>query len=182
MWLVQALTPAGKVKRHEFWEEMQLTMEEDGFVERLISSDEATFCISGKENRHNVCMWGTEQPHVQTEHQCDSPEVQKWTFSVRCLTKKCMAHFSSWKQLWLETHFWTCWKTGCCPNWIPIMAITFYIWTEFPPIFTRTYECFSIVFFHSAGSDVLQMETTTFSLGHPAHRILQHAIYFFRVH
>jgi hypothetical protein len=30
---------------------------------------------------------------------------------------------------------WTCWKTGCYPNWIPIMTITFYNWTQFPPHF-----------------------------------------------
>ena len=35
----------------------------------------------------------------------------------------------------------------------------------------HSYECFSIVFFNSAGSDVLQKETTTFSLGHPFRRI-----------
>ena len=62
-------------------------------------------------------------------------------------------------------------KTGCYPNWTPIMAITFYNWTVFPPIFTGMYECFSIVFFNSAGSDVLQKETTTFSLGHSVRRI-----------
>ena len=39
------------------------------------------------------------------------------------------------------------------------------------PIFTEMYECFSVVFFNSAGSDVLQKETTTFSLGHPVRRI-----------
>jgi hypothetical protein len=33
------------------------------------------------------------------------------------------------------------------------------------------YEFFSIVLFNSAGSDVLQQETTTFSLGHPVHWI-----------
>jgi hypothetical protein len=44
-----------------------------------------------------------------------------------------------------------------------------------PAISTRMYERFSIVFFHSAGSDVLLMETT-FSLGHPARRTLHHAI------
>jgi hypothetical protein len=70
MRLVQVLTLAEKVKRREFCEEMQLKMEEDGFVERLIFSDEATFHISG-----NVCIWGTEQPHAQIEHQRDSPKV-----------------------------------------------------------------------------------------------------------
>jgi hypothetical protein len=39
MRLVQALTPADKVKRREFCEEMQLKLEEDGFVERLNFSD-----------------------------------------------------------------------------------------------------------------------------------------------
>ena len=39
------------------------------------------------------------------------------------------------------------------------------------PIFIGMYECFSIVFFKSAGSDVLQKETTTFSLGHPVRQI-----------
>ena len=39
------------------------------------------------------------------------------------------------------------------------------------PIFTGMYEYFSIVFINSAGSDVLQKETTTFSFGHPVHRI-----------
>jgi hypothetical protein len=82
---VQALTPADEVKkkRHEFWEEMQMKMGEDDFVERLIS-DEATFHISGKVNRHNVRIRGTQQPHAQTEHQ-------------RCPTRKYTANFSSLK-------------------------------------------------------------------------------------
>jgi hypothetical protein len=74
MQLVQALTPADKEKRCESCEEMQLKMGEGGFIERLIS-DEATFHISGKVNGHNVHIWGTEQPHAQTEHQRDSPKV-----------------------------------------------------------------------------------------------------------
>jgi hypothetical protein len=48
MRLVQALTPAGKVKRRDFCMEVQLKMEEDGFTERLIS-DEATFHVSGTD-------------------------------------------------------------------------------------------------------------------------------------
>ena len=48
-----------------------------------------------------------------------------------------------------------------------------------PPIFTGMYECFSVVFFNSAGSDVLQKETTTLPLGHPVCQILHHAISFF---
>jgi hypothetical protein len=36
-----------------------MKMEEDGFVERLIS-DETTFHIIGKVKRHNVHIWRTE--------------------------------------------------------------------------------------------------------------------------
>ena len=50
-------------------------MEENDFVDKLIFCDEATFHISGKVNVHNVHIWGTEQPHAQTEHQRDSPKV-----------------------------------------------------------------------------------------------------------
>jgi hypothetical protein len=35
-----------------------------------------------------------------------------------------------------------------------------------PPIFTGMYESYSIVFSNSAGSDVLQMETTTYTYYH----------------
>jgi hypothetical protein len=93
MRLVQALTPAQKVKRREFCEEMQLKLEEDGFVERLIFSDEATFYISGKVNRHNICVWRTKQPHAQIQHQREP------TISVRCPARKGTVHFSSLKQL-----------------------------------------------------------------------------------
>jgi hypothetical protein len=112
-----------------------------------------------------------------------STSVAWWTdtmyiSSVRCPVSKCTARFSSLTQLWLVIHFRTSWKTDCYPNWIPIMMITFYNWTELHPIFTRMYECFSIVFFHSTGLDVLQMETTTLSLGHPIRQIIHHVISF----
>jgi hypothetical protein len=65
MRLVQALTQAGEVKRREFCEEMQLKMEEDRFVESLISY-KATFHFSGKGSGHSVSIWGAEQPHAKT--------------------------------------------------------------------------------------------------------------------
>jgi hypothetical protein len=40
----------------------------------------------------------------------------------------------------LVNHFLTCWKTGCYPNWIPIITITFYNWMELPPF---SHECAS---------------------------------------
>lgn len=32
------------------------------FVSRMVLSEEAAFSLSGKFNRHNVRIWGTEQP------------------------------------------------------------------------------------------------------------------------
>jgi hypothetical protein len=63
------------VKRREFYEAMQLKIEEGGFVERLIFSDEATFHNRGTVIRYNVRIWGTEQPHAQIEHQRDSTKI-----------------------------------------------------------------------------------------------------------
>jgi hypothetical protein len=80
------------MKRREFCEEMQLKMEEDGFVERQIC-DEATFHISGKVNRHSVLIWGTEQPHAQIEHQSDSPEVSVFC-RVSCEKVHCPFFFT----------------------------------------------------------------------------------------
>jgi hypothetical protein len=42
---------------------------------RFLFSDEATFEVNGKVNRHNVRVWGTENPHVTFEHERDSPKV-----------------------------------------------------------------------------------------------------------
>jgi hypothetical protein len=50
-------------------------MEDETFAERLIFSDEATFHVSGKVNRHNIRIWGTEKPCSVIEHQRDSPKV-----------------------------------------------------------------------------------------------------------
>jgi hypothetical protein len=37
--------------------------------------DEAAFHISGKVNKHNVRIWGTENPHAFLQHERDSPKV-----------------------------------------------------------------------------------------------------------
>jgi hypothetical protein len=42
--------------------------------------------------------------------------LQKSSFPVRFAARKCTAHFPALNQLWLATHLWTCWKTGCYPN------------------------------------------------------------------
>jgi hypothetical protein len=50
-------------------------MEDGTFLPRLIFSDEATFNLSGKVNRHNVRIWGLQNPQEALEHERDSPKV-----------------------------------------------------------------------------------------------------------
>lgn len=49
--------------------------EDDSFLSRVIFSDEATFHINGKVNRHNVRIWGLQNPHVTLEHERDTPKL-----------------------------------------------------------------------------------------------------------
>ena len=54
---------------------MQAMLEEDGFDDRLVFSDEATFHLTGKVSKSNTRIWGTEHPHLTLEHVRDSPKV-----------------------------------------------------------------------------------------------------------
>lgn len=36
------------------------------------------FHISGRVNRHNCRIWGTENPHEPVELESDSPKVNVW--------------------------------------------------------------------------------------------------------
>ncbi|PNF32477.1 hypothetical protein B7P43_G03884 [Cryptotermes secundus] len=73
--LLQALKPEDKAARTHFAEDIQEKMEDDGFLERLVFSDEATFHLSGIVNQHNVRIWGTQNPHAQIEHERDSLKI-----------------------------------------------------------------------------------------------------------
>lgn len=73
--LVQQLKDTDKPARRDFCIAMQQKMEDDGFDDRLVFSDEATFHVNGKVNKHNTRIWGTENPHELLEHQRDSPKV-----------------------------------------------------------------------------------------------------------
>ena len=50
----------------------------DEFLKRICFSDEATFYVSGKLNKHNVRIWGSEHPHEIRELERDSPKVNVW--------------------------------------------------------------------------------------------------------
>jgi len=72
--LVQALKTDDKQKHKQFCVDMQEELE-DEFEERLVFSDEATFHTNDKVNKHNVHIWGEENPHATVEHMRDSPKV-----------------------------------------------------------------------------------------------------------
>lgn len=74
--LVQALRRGDKTRRLEFATTILQTLDTDEhFCSRINFSDEATFHLSGKVNRHNVRIWGLENPHATLEHERDSPKV-----------------------------------------------------------------------------------------------------------
>ena len=50
----------------------------DNFLDELTFSDEATFHLSGKVNRHNCRIWGTEKPHEIWQHERASPKINVW--------------------------------------------------------------------------------------------------------
>jgi len=65
--LLQALNPQDQNLRFHFCVDFQQRLKEDGFAEKLVFSDEATFHVRGKVNCHNVRVWGTENPHATME-------------------------------------------------------------------------------------------------------------------
>ena len=82
--LVQALRVGDRRKRTDFCDMLLEDMENDTFLPWLIFSDEATFHLSGKVSRHNVCIWGLENPHEIVQHKRDSPKINVFnTVSIR---------------------------------------------------------------------------------------------------
>ena len=73
--LVQKLKETDKPLRREFCIAMQEKLEDNGFDDRLVFSDEATFHLNGKVNKHNTHILGTENPYEIHEHEWDSPKV-----------------------------------------------------------------------------------------------------------
>ena len=82
--LVQKLHPEDKETRHAFCRNLQALMEnDDDLLAKIISGDEATFHLSGKVNRYNVRIWGSENPHATLEVEHNSPK-----FNVFCAVSK----------------------------------------------------------------------------------------------
>jgi len=48
---------------------------DDDLLAKIIFSDEANFNLSGKVNRYNVRIWGSENPHATLEVERDCPKL-----------------------------------------------------------------------------------------------------------
>jgi len=90
--LVQALSCDDKRVRYSFCMSMQQCNEKDDFFNRLIFDDESTFHLSGKVNKHNVRIWGTENPRELVQYVRDSAKVN--FFCVVSRTKVYGSFFS----------------------------------------------------------------------------------------
>ena len=86
---MQALNPQDHNLGLCFGLDLQQRLLEDGFAEKLVFSDEATFHVCGKVDLHNVRIWGTENPHETIEYACDSPKV-----NVFCAVSSCKVYGS----------------------------------------------------------------------------------------
>ena len=73
--LLQFLKPTEHIERSNFFIKMQDVMTEDDFLDRVVFSDESTFHINGKVHRHNVRIWGTENPHEMVQRERASPKI-----------------------------------------------------------------------------------------------------------
>ena len=92
--LWQFLEPTDHIDRSNFCIQTQDAKTEEGFLDRVVFSDESTYRISGKV--HNVRTWGTENPHEMVQHERASPKINVFalcpqerfmglTFSVKTL-------------------------------------------------------------------------------------------------
>lgn len=72
--LLQKLKQGDFDKRKELCDNLMDSMQDNNFSSRLVFSDEATFHLNGKVNKHNVRIWASEPPHAVVEHERDSPK------------------------------------------------------------------------------------------------------------
>ena len=77
--IVQALKPDDCPRRAAFAEEILQRIDDDnGYLNSVCFSDEATFHVSGKVNKHNIRIWGLQNPCEVLERERDSPKINVW--------------------------------------------------------------------------------------------------------
>lgn len=59
------------------------TLNRHQLVKPILFSNEATFHVAGKLNRHNVRIWRSENPHLYPEHTRGSEKLHFWC-AVSC--------------------------------------------------------------------------------------------------
>lgn len=72
--LLQKLKQGDFEKRKEMCDNLTDHLQDNNFSSNLVFSDEATFHLNGKVNKHNVRIWAAETPHAFEEHERDSPK------------------------------------------------------------------------------------------------------------
>jgi hypothetical protein len=48
------------------------------FLEKIVCSDEDSFTLNGHVSRHNSVYWASENPHVESEKDVNTPGVTVW--------------------------------------------------------------------------------------------------------
>ena len=77
--IVQALKPDDRPRQAVFAEESFLRIDDDnGYLNSVCFSDEATFHVSGKVYKHNIRIWGSQYPCEVLERERDSPKINVW--------------------------------------------------------------------------------------------------------
>ena len=77
--LLQGLKPEDKPRRKKFAVTMlDRLISDPGFSKRVCFCDESTIHVSGLLNRHNLRIWGSENPHDTCELEGDSPKLSAW--------------------------------------------------------------------------------------------------------
>ncbi|PRD30435.1 UNVERIFIED_CONTAM: hypothetical protein NCL1_26441 [Trichonephila clavipes] len=137
--MVQALKPTDKPFRKNFCVKFQEHFDVNGFENTLVCTDEATFHLGGKVNRHNLRFGGMKNVHVTLGHQRDSPKVN--VFCALYISSSCVLgpFFFSEKNRFMGTFTKTCSLSGCFPSWRKLFLISFCSKMVLPNIGIKTY-------------------------------------------
>ena len=71
--LSRMITLADQFLLKKFFSALMMTL-----TTLTVFSDEATFHVSGKVNKHNIQIWGSENPCEVVEKERDSPKINAW--------------------------------------------------------------------------------------------------------
>ena len=84
MQLLQSLKLEDKQRRKEFAVTMLDTLNSDqGFLKRICFSGMSTFHVFRLLNIHNLRIWSSENLHVTSEFERDSPKLNVWCGIMR---------------------------------------------------------------------------------------------------